>query len=623
MKRLITFIIAVMVGVSLLGQGQSTTRDITIVKTAPTLFLKGSGAVLDFNTSDITLTQSSNQLLLGGGNLSLGANSLLGTGSIGLTGSRFLKAWVTDIESTNSPTVNGTPISSIYAPLSNPTLTGSVLVPTPTLAGQAANKSYVDGLIATGISWVAPVEDIVSTLANGISINLRYILSTNNHIYYSNGDNTWTDLGVTTTGLACYVKADVAAPTNYVGQYNYNGSAWVYIGSLSAHSDLSGLQGGQSGQYYHLNNAEYVRQGQAATSVLNGYLSSTDWSTFNSKQATITSGNLTESVTGLEFDQTRAVIGGSAALSLTSGYTIPTTTQMANAATAYGWGNHASAGYITSSGSITGSANSVKSNATTGIAQLTGMGTGTTRVYTVPDANATLLYSGGALGTPASGNASNLTNFPTLNQNTTGTANIAGGTAGAIPYQSAANTTGVLAASTTANKMLLSGASAAPTWSTSTIPTSAGASVRKAVVSDGTDYVLSSATLPASGDIVNKQGLTDVIDSLLSAATPGPELSGGHTMVITTTGNTTVTSPTSGKLVNEQAWSDKIDSTLAAATDITDITLDITDEVIISVSDTTVTPELGRIVYKTSDNHFYGCVSTVATSTPKWKRLDN
>lgn len=33
-----------------------------------------------------------------------------------------------------------------------------------------------------------------------------------------------------------------------------------------------------------------------------------------------------------------------------------------------------------------------------------------------------ILYNGSALGTPASGNASNLTNFPTLNQNTTGNA---------------------------------------------------------------------------------------------------------------------------------------------------------------------------------------------------------
>jgi hypothetical protein len=37
-------------------------------------------------------------------------------------------------------------------------------------------------------------------------------------------------------------------------------------------------------------------------------------------------------------------------------------------------------------------------------------------------ATQTVLYSGGALGTPASGSAANLTSFPTLNQNTTGSA---------------------------------------------------------------------------------------------------------------------------------------------------------------------------------------------------------
>lgn len=43
----------------------------------------------------------------------------------------------------------------------------------------------------------------------------------------------------------------------------------------------------------------------------------------NAKQDTLTTGNLTESITGLEFDATRSVIGGAAALSLTSGYVIP------------------------------------------------------------------------------------------------------------------------------------------------------------------------------------------------------------------------------------------------------------------------------------------------------------
>uniref|UniRef100_A0A6M3IYP0 Uncharacterized protein n=1 Tax=viral metagenome TaxID=1070528 RepID=A0A6M3IYP0_9ZZZZ len=52
-------------------------------------------------------------------------------------------------------------------------------------------------------------------------------------------------------------------------------------------------------------------------------------------EPTLTKGNLTESVTGLQFDNTRQVIGGAAALSLSSGYVIPTTTQETNWGTAY------------------------------------------------------------------------------------------------------------------------------------------------------------------------------------------------------------------------------------------------------------------------------------------------
>ena len=49
----------------------------------------------------------------------------------------------------------------------------------------------------------------------------------------------------------------------------------------------------------------------------------------------LTKGNLTESVTGLQFDATRQLIGGAATLSLTSGYVIPTTTEETNWNTAY------------------------------------------------------------------------------------------------------------------------------------------------------------------------------------------------------------------------------------------------------------------------------------------------
>ncbi len=97
---------------------------------------------------------------------------------------------------------------------------------------------------------------------------------------------------------------------------------------------------------------------------------------------------------------------------------------------------------------------------------------------------------------------------PTLNQNTTGTANVAGGTLGAIPYQSGANATTVLAATSTANKILLSGASAAPVWSTPTFP-NASATSGKIIKSDGTNWVASTETYAApgtSGNVMQSDG---------------------------------------------------------------------------------------------------------------------
>jgi hypothetical protein len=53
--------------------------------------------------------------------------------------------------------------------------------------------------------------------------------------------------------------------------------------------------------------------------------------------------------TGLAVSGSPVTSSGTIAITLDTGYTIPTTTAIANAATAFGWGNHASAGYLTSS----------------------------------------------------------------------------------------------------------------------------------------------------------------------------------------------------------------------------------------------------------------------------------
>lgn len=74
-----------------------------------------------------------------------------------------------------------------------------------------------------------------------------------------------------------------------------------------------------------------------ATALLTKLSTTTAASTY---EPILTKGNLTATAP-LQFDNTRQVIGGAAALSLAAGYNIPLTASTTNWNTAYGWGNHA------------------------------------------------------------------------------------------------------------------------------------------------------------------------------------------------------------------------------------------------------------------------------------------
>lgn len=80
--------------------------------------------------------------------------------------------------------------------------------------------------------------------------------------------------------------------------------------SVPVHNDLSGLQGGSAAEYYHLTNAEHTVATQAASASTNGYLTSTDWTTFNNKgSGSVTSVSGTGTVNGITLTGTVTTSG--------------------------------------------------------------------------------------------------------------------------------------------------------------------------------------------------------------------------------------------------------------------------------------------------------------------------
>lgn len=80
--------------------------------------------------------------------------------------------------------------------------------------------------------------------------------------------------------------------------------------------------------------------------------STLSWGTVSGGSGTVTSVAMTVP-TGLSVSGSPVTTSGTLAVSYTAGYSIPTTASQSNWDTAYGWGNHASAGYLTGSSTST------------------------------------------------------------------------------------------------------------------------------------------------------------------------------------------------------------------------------------------------------------------------------
>lgn len=126
---------------------------------------------------------------------------------------------------------------------------------------------------------------------------------------------------------------------------------------------------------------------------------------------------------------------------------------------------------------------------------------------------------------------------------------------GAIVY-STSSALALLASTATANKILLSGSSAAPSWSTSTIPSSAGATANKVLLSDGTNYVLSTPTFPnasaSSGKFIRSDGTNWIASTPTlptSAGTSGKILQSDGTNYVESTPTYPSASGSAGKIL--------------------------------------------------------------------------
>jgi hypothetical protein len=188
----------------------------------------------------------------------------------------------------------------------------------------------------------------------------------------------------------------------------------------------------------------------------------------------------------------------------------------------------------------------VSPNTISGVLPVANGGTGATTLTGVLKGNGTSAFTAASSGTDYSAGTSALAtgilksttttgaltiavagDFPTLNQSTTGTAatatNLASGSAGTIPYQSASGTTAMLAAGTS-GQVLTSNGAAAPTWAT------ASGGGTKTISNKTAAYTVVAGDL---GKIINCTSGTFTV-SLTAAATLGS----GFTCTIWNTSNT-------------------------------------------------------------------------------------
>jgi len=261
-----------------------------------------------------------------------------------------------------------------------------------------------------------------------------------------------------TIGTTALVFQQFSAPITYTAgtgltespTYTFNiGTTGVTANTYGSASAVPVFAVNAQGQLTSVTNTNIAINGSAVTGAISGQAGSV--------ANALTLGTY---LTGTSFN-------GSSAVTATVDATSANTASKVVARDASG---NFSAGTITAT--LTGNATNVS-----GTVAIINGGTGETTRQAAMDALAGAVTSGQYLrgnGSDVVMSAIQVTDVPTLNQSTTGNAttattatNLAGGSAGTIPYQSAAGTTAMLAAGSS-GQVLQSNGAAAPSWAAAT-----------------------------------------------------------------------------------------------------------------------------------------------------------
>lgn len=199
--------------------------------------------------------------------------------------------------SSGTVTITGAGANTRTATITSGQFTGTYFAPSATNT-TASYLQTPNGLFQITTSGTTNTATI--TVPTGYSNESSVTFNVWNKLFGS------TSSAITSTGTN-YIQIDQAtsqpaftiATTDKLGQMGfvtsnnttdltvaYNGtthSSHLSTPLITLHNNLAGLQGGAANEFYHLTLAEHTITTQAATASLNGYLSSTDFSTFFNK----------------------------------------------------------------------------------------------------------------------------------------------------------------------------------------------------------------------------------------------------------------------------------------------------------------------------------------------------